>query len=299
MAARLQDRIALVTGSTDGIGVAIARTLAAEGAHVIVTGRDEVRGGKVAAGIAESGGTATFVRADLGDGAGVRDLADAVLMIAGGSPDILVNNAAMLIAPGPTAEVGEQTVDAALAVNVKAAILLTGLLAPGMAARGHGAIVNIGSINGLSGMAGSALYSATKAAMHSLTKSWADEYGPAGVRVNTVAPGPTATEKTAARRAHRADHRAAAVAARQHPGGGRQRRGVPGQRRSGQHPRRHAVRRRRPERYLTRASGWLPGTGRAETRGPKTATVRAPATEMAAVTRTATFQPEIRPAGVG
>ena len=61
MAARLQDRIALVTGSTDGIGAAIARTLAAEGAHVVVTGRDETRGGKIAAGIAESGGTATFV----------------------------------------------------------------------------------------------------------------------------------------------------------------------------------------------------------------------------------------------
>jgi NAD(P)-dependent dehydrogenase (short-subunit alcohol dehydrogenase family) len=198
MGARLQDRTALVTGSTDGIGAAIARTLAAEGAHVIVTGRDEARGGKIAAGIAESGGTATFVSADLGDGAGVRALAGAVLSMAGGPPDILVNNAAMLIAPAPTAEVGEQTVDAALAVNVKAAILLTGLLAPGMAARGHGAIVNIGSINGLSGMAGSALYSATKAAIHSLTKSWADEYGPAGVRVNTVAPGPTATEKTAA-----------------------------------------------------------------------------------------------------
>ena len=83
-------------------------------------------------------------------------------------------------------------------MNVKSVILLTGLIAPGMAARGHGAIVNLGSINGLAGMAGSALYSATKAAIHSLTKSWADEYGPAGVRVNTVAPGPTVTEKTAA-----------------------------------------------------------------------------------------------------
>jgi NAD(P)-dependent dehydrogenase (short-subunit alcohol dehydrogenase family) len=85
-----------------------------------------------------------------------------------------------------------------VAVSVKAVILLTGLLAPEMAARGNGAIVNIGSINGLIGMDGSALYSMTKAAIHSLTKSWAAEYGPAGVRVNTVAPGPTLTEKTAA-----------------------------------------------------------------------------------------------------
>jgi NAD(P)-dependent dehydrogenase (short-subunit alcohol dehydrogenase family) len=198
MPLRLQGRTALVTGSTDGIGAGIARTLAAEGAHVIVTGRDEIRGAKVAAEITGSGGAATFVRADLSDGAGARDLAGAAQEIAGGPPDILVNNAAMLIAPGPTGEVGEELIDAALAVNVKAVILLTGLIAPGMAARGHGAIVNLGSINGLAGMAGSALYSATKAAIHSLSKSWADEYGPAGVRVNTVAPGPTTTEKTAA-----------------------------------------------------------------------------------------------------
>ena len=104
----------------------------------------------------------------------------------------------MLITPAPTAEVSEELIDAALAVNVKAAFLLTGLVAPAMAAAGGGAIINLGSINGLFGMAGSALYSATKATVHSLTKSWAAEYGPAGVRVNTVAPGPTLTEKVSA-----------------------------------------------------------------------------------------------------
>jgi NAD(P)-dependent dehydrogenase (short-subunit alcohol dehydrogenase family) len=198
MSARLQGRTALVTGSTDGIGAAIAATLAAEGAHVVVTGRDAARGEKVAAQITESGGTATFTRADLASAAGVRALADTVGSITAGAPDILVNNAAKLIAPAPTAEIGEELIDAALAVNVKAAIVLTGLLAPRMAARGHGAIVNLGSINGLIGMDGSALYSATKAAIHSLTKSWAAEYGRSGVRVNTVAPGPTVTERTAA-----------------------------------------------------------------------------------------------------
>jgi NAD(P)-dependent dehydrogenase (short-subunit alcohol dehydrogenase family) len=199
MTARLQGRTALVTGSTDGIGAGIARALADEGAFVVVSGRNADRGEKVVAEIGERGGSATFVRADLAGGAAAaRELADAAQAAADGPLDILVNNAAMLIAPGPTAEISEGVIDGALAVNVKSVILLTGLIAPGMAARGSGAIVNVGSINGLVGMGGSALYSATKAAIHSLTKSWAAEYGPSGVRVNTIAPGPTMTERNAA-----------------------------------------------------------------------------------------------------
>jgi NAD(P)-dependent dehydrogenase (short-subunit alcohol dehydrogenase family) len=193
MNARLAGRSALVTGSTDGIGVAIAQALAAEGAHVVVSGRNAERGREVVASITDKGGEARFVPADLGDGKAVRALADAA-----GPLDILVNNAAMLIARAPTAEVSEDVIDRALSVNVKAAFLLTGLVAPTMVARGTGAIINVGSINGLLGLAHSALYSATKTAIHSLTKSWADEFGPTGVRVNTVAPGPTFTSKVAA-----------------------------------------------------------------------------------------------------
>jgi NAD(P)-dependent dehydrogenase (short-subunit alcohol dehydrogenase family) len=189
----MNGRTALVTGSTDGIGVAIARTLAAGGAQVIVSGRNAERGEQVVQSILDNGGVARFAGADLSSGDGVRALAAAA-----GPVDILVNNAAMLLAPQPTADVPEEIIDQALTTNVKAVFLLTGLLAPGMADRGSGAIVNVGSINGLVGMAHSALYSATKATIHSLTKSWAAEYGPSGVRVNTIAPGPTITPILAA-----------------------------------------------------------------------------------------------------
>jgi NAD(P)-dependent dehydrogenase (short-subunit alcohol dehydrogenase family) len=203
--APLEGRNALVTGSTDGIGAAIAQALAAEGAHVIVTGRNVERGERTLAAIADAGGKATFVAADLGNGVAIRELAEAA-----GPLDILVNNAAMLITPAPTSEVGEELIDQALSVNIKAAFLLTGMIAPAMVARGGGAIVNIGSITGLRGSSNSALYSTTKAAIHSLTKSWAAEYGPAGVRVNTVAPGPTLTERV---NTHMLDRLAPMVAA--------------------------------------------------------------------------------------
>jgi NAD(P)-dependent dehydrogenase (short-subunit alcohol dehydrogenase family) len=199
MPGRLHGRTALVTGSTDGIGAAIADALAAEGAYVIVSGRNAERGKQVVASITGNGGRAEFIRTDLAAGAAaIGELAELAIAAAAGRLDILVNNAALLIDPTPTAEVSEDLVDAALSVNVKAAFLLTGLVAPAMVERGAGAIINLGSINGLFGSAGSALYSTTKAALHSLTKSWAAEYGPGGVRVNAVAPGPTLTTKVEA-----------------------------------------------------------------------------------------------------
>jgi NAD(P)-dependent dehydrogenase (short-subunit alcohol dehydrogenase family) len=200
--ARLTGRTALVTGSTYGIGAAIARALAAEGADVVISGRDAERGALVADSINEArsangaGGQAHLITADLSGGIdAVQGLADAAVLALGGPLDILVNNVAQLISPSPSAQITEQQISAAFALSVTAPFLLTGLLAPAMVERGSGAIVNMGSINGLFGMGGSALYSATKAAMHSLTKSWAAEYGPFGVRVNAVAPGPTLTEK--------------------------------------------------------------------------------------------------------
>jgi NAD(P)-dependent dehydrogenase (short-subunit alcohol dehydrogenase family) len=193
---RLAGRTALVTGSTGGLGVAIASALAAEGAFVVVSGRDEERGDAVVADIHSHGGSAEFVAADIGAGeAEVRRLAEEATAAAGGQIDILVNNAAMLLMPTPTADVSEQELRDAFSVNVFAPFLLTGHIAPAMADRGRGVVINIGSITGLRGGAGSAVYDANKAVMHSFTRSWAAEFGPSGVRVNAVAPGPIATER--------------------------------------------------------------------------------------------------------
>ncbi|WP_446220442.1 SDR family NAD(P)-dependent oxidoreductase [Micromonospora sp. IBHARD004] len=194
VAGRLDGRTALVTGSTSGIGRVIATAYAAEGAHVIVTGRRVDEGAKRVAEITEAGGRATFVPADLRDGEGAAALARTALAAAGGRIDILVNNAAALVGGKASTETDERMIDTILATNVKAPLLLASALVPPMLDRGEGVIVNVGSINGMIGMNGAALYGASKAALHSLTKSWSAEWGRRGVRVNTVAPGPTETE---------------------------------------------------------------------------------------------------------
>lgn len=193
-------RVALVTGSTSGIGRAIAVAFAARGATVLVSGRRAELGAQVVDQITWDAGTARYLPADLEKDPAA--LADAALEAGGGRVDILVNNAAHLTAPCPTAEVRAATFDRAVAVNVRAAFLLTGVLAPTMVARGGGVIINTGSVNASTGLAGSALYSLTKAAIHSMTQSWAAEYGRFGVRVNTLVPGPTETANNLANASH-------------------------------------------------------------------------------------------------
>jgi NAD(P)-dependent dehydrogenase (short-subunit alcohol dehydrogenase family) len=197
--AHLAGRRALVTGSTSGIGRSIASALAREGATVVVCGRNKDAGDKVVAEIHSAGGAAHVVRADLADGArAATHLAQAAAEAAGGPIDVLVNNAALLIPAQSLTEVDEQLADLALAVNVKAPALLTAALVPAMIEAGGGVVVNVGSINGAIGMSVAALYGATKAALHSLTASWAAELASKGIRVNAVAPGPTMTEENAA-----------------------------------------------------------------------------------------------------
>lgn len=188
---------ALVTGSTSGIGRATALKLAAAGARVIVSGRHSERGEATVAAIRAAGGKADFAAADLLDAASVRRLAERARELAGGRVDILVNNAGY--APfGPTTTVEDTQIDAAAAVNIKAPFILVAELVPAMVANGGGSIVNVTTMVASFGLAGMALYGSTKAALQLLTKAWAAEFGPSGVRVNAVSPGPTRTEGTEA-----------------------------------------------------------------------------------------------------
>jgi NAD(P)-dependent dehydrogenase (short-subunit alcohol dehydrogenase family) len=194
----LTGRTALVTGSTSGLGRAMTDALAAAGAHVVVTGRNKAAGEAAAAGLRAAGHRADYVAADLAEGVpAARHLAEEAERLLGGRVDILVNNAGIVMQGGDTADTDEETYDRAWTVNVKAAYFLTGALAPAMAARGEGVIINTGSITAAYGFAGSAVYSATKATLESLTRSWAAEYGPKGVRVNAISPGLIQTEGTA------------------------------------------------------------------------------------------------------
>ena len=188
---------ALITGGTSGIGLATAKKLAQLGIHALVVGRNAERGKKAVEGIRAAGGKADFLSSDLRDSASAREVAKRAVKLGNGQVDILINNAG-IFPFGPTHEMTEEQFDHVFSVNVKAAYFLVAELAPLMAKRGKGAIVNISTMVADYGMPGMSLYSASKAAINLLTKVWAAEYGPKGVRVNTVSPGPTRTEGTEA-----------------------------------------------------------------------------------------------------
>jgi NAD(P)-dependent dehydrogenase (short-subunit alcohol dehydrogenase family) len=188
----LHGKTALITGGTSGIGRAVAERLAGEGARVIITGRDQDRGREVVEAIRATGGDARFIAADLASFADVKRLTETASDV-----DVLVNNAGVFPG-GPTERTTEKEFDATFDVNVKAPYFLTASIAPGMATRGGGAIINISTMAATIGINGLAAYGASKAAIESLTKAWTAEYAAHGVRINTVAPGPTRTPASAA-----------------------------------------------------------------------------------------------------
>ncbi len=185
MTETLTGQTALVTGGTAGIGMASARLLADAGATVLITGRNRERGESAAAAI---GGDVRFIQADMSD------LQSVAALIEQSSPvEILVNNAATF--PGAlTVEQDVASFESTFDTNVRGTYFLVAGLVPGMLARGHGSIINVTSMVASKGVPGASVYSASKAAVESLTRTWAAEFGPRGVRVNTVAPGPTNTD---------------------------------------------------------------------------------------------------------
>ena len=186
---------ALITGGTSGIGRASANKLARLGVHVLVVGRNRERGEKVVAEIRASGGKADFIASDLRDASSAREVARRAIELASGHVDILINNAG-IFPFGPTNKTTEEEFDRVFSLNVKAPYFLVAEIAPLMAKRGKGAVVNVSTMVADYGVSGMSLYGSTKAAINLLTKSWAAEYGPSGVRVNAVSPGPTRTEGT-------------------------------------------------------------------------------------------------------
>src|ERR1700736_6537759 len=190
MATTLEGSIALVTGATAGIGRAVALQLANLGAEVVVHGRSAERGAKVVQEIQNAGGKARFVAADLADANDVRKLAAEA-----GPVDILINNAGVYKF-GATVDTDDAFLDEHVNINLRAPYILVQKLVPGMAERGHGAVVNLSTVAaGIPARTGG-IYGASKAGVELLTRVWADEFGRSGVRVNAVQPGPAETPGT-------------------------------------------------------------------------------------------------------
>jgi NAD(P)-dependent dehydrogenase (short-subunit alcohol dehydrogenase family) len=191
-AGALDGRVAIVTGGARGIGRAVSTGLAAAGAAVVVTSRAADACAELANEITASGGQATAIPGDVTNHDDRVRVVDEALRTFG-RLDVLVNNAGLL-KPHHTVKVTEAELDALLAVNLKGPVFLSQLVLPHLAAAGGGSIVNISALGAFQPMVGIGAYCAVKAAMVNWTSTMAKEWAEYHVRVNTLVPGPVATD---------------------------------------------------------------------------------------------------------
>lgn len=184
----LEGRVAVITGSSRGIGRSIAEQMARAGARVVVSSRKPEACDKVVQGIREAGGEAVTIPCSLSDRAQLDNLVDATIAQFG-RLDVLVCNAAVNPYFGPMATMPEDAYDKIMACNLKANFILCNRAAARMADGGGGSIIIVSSIGGNQGSDTLAAYGMSKAADSSLAKSLAIEWGPKGIRANCIAPG--------------------------------------------------------------------------------------------------------------
>jgi dehydrogenase/reductase SDR family member 4 len=181
----LNNKVALVTGASRGIGRSIAESFVREGARVVICGRNQATLDEVAK---EMGSQAVPIACHVGRPDDLKRMVETALESLG-RIDILVNNAGTNVAQGPCLDVDDGKFDKMIDINLKSAFRLIRLAAPGMCERGTGSIINMASVSGLRPQLHGLLYSATKAALIMMTEVYALELGSRGVRVNAIAPG--------------------------------------------------------------------------------------------------------------
>lgn len=184
----LENKVAIITGASKGIGASMAKAFAGLGASVIVSSRKQEAVDQVADAIQKSGGIATGIACHVGNKDQLEQLVEKTVGLYGGV-DILVNNAATNPVYGPLADSEEAVFDKIMNVNVKSCMTLANLCYPSMSERGGGSIINIASVEGLKPSPGLGLYSVSKAALIMLTKSQAKEWGGKNIRSNAICPG--------------------------------------------------------------------------------------------------------------
>jgi NAD(P)-dependent dehydrogenase (short-subunit alcohol dehydrogenase family) len=191
---RLADKVCVITGGGSGMGRVAASMFAAEGAKVVVAEFDSAAGEETARLVAEAGGVATFVRADVSEEADAKAMIQAAVR-AHGRVDVLYNNAGIMpAADHSVVDTDVETWDKVMAVNVRGVFLGCKYAIPEMVAQGGGSIINIASFVALLGCSvPQDAYTASKGALLALTRSLAVQFGPKGVRTNAICPGPVET----------------------------------------------------------------------------------------------------------